>query len=69
MTCSRAQLTATRPGFEPGTPWSVVRDANHCASPPFLPSHCLNWCAGKDPMAVSFEKDYHNKQIVSLEEE
>ena len=27
---------ATRPGLEPGTPWSVVRDANQCASPP----HC-----------------------------
>ena len=28
------QRTATQPGLEPGTPWSVVRNANHCASPP-----------------------------------
>ena len=33
MTCSRPQQTVPRPGLEPGTPWSVVRDANHCASP------------------------------------
>ena len=25
---------ATRPGLEPGTPWSVIRDANQWASPP-----------------------------------
>ena len=36
VTCSRPQRTATRPGLEPGTPWSVVRDANHCASQPPL---------------------------------
>ena len=34
VTCSRPQRTATRPGLEPVTPWSVVRDANQCASPP-----------------------------------
>ena len=34
FTDSRSQRTATRPGLEPGTPWSVVRDADHCASPP-----------------------------------
>ena len=34
MTCSRPQRTATRQGLEPGTPWSVVRGANHSASPP-----------------------------------
>ena len=34
VTCSRPQRTATRSGLEPGTPWSIVRDANHCASPP-----------------------------------
>ena len=34
VTCSKPQRTATRPDLEPGTPWSVVRDANHCASPP-----------------------------------
>ena len=34
VTCSRPQRTATRPGLEPGTPWSIVRDTNHCASPP-----------------------------------
>ena len=34
VTCSRSQRLATRPGLEPGTPWSVVRGANHCASPP-----------------------------------
>ena len=28
MTCSRPQRTATRPCLEPGTPGSVVRDAN-----------------------------------------
>ena len=33
MPCSRPQRTATRPGLEPGTPWPVVRDAYHCASP------------------------------------
>ena len=34
MTCSRPQQTVPRPGLEPGTPWSVVLDANQCASPP-----------------------------------
>ena len=34
VTCSRPQRTATRPGLEPGTPWSVVHDTNHCPSPP-----------------------------------
>ena len=34
VTCSRPQQTVPRPGLEPGTPWSVVRDAKHCASPP-----------------------------------
>ena len=29
MTCSRPQQTATRPGLELGTPWSVVCDPNH----------------------------------------
>ena len=38
MTCSRSQRTATRPGLEPGTPWSIVRDANHCASLPTTPT-------------------------------
>ena len=33
VTCSKPQRTATRPGLEPGTPWSVVRDVIHCASP------------------------------------
>ena len=33
MICSSSQRTATRPGLEPGTSWSVVHDANHCASP------------------------------------
>ena len=34
VTCSRPQQTVPRPGLEPGTPWSVVRDAKLCASPP-----------------------------------
>ena len=34
VTCSRPQRKATRQGLEPGTPWSVVSDANHCASLP-----------------------------------
>ena len=29
------QQTVPRPGLEPGVPWSVVCDANHCASPPY----------------------------------
>ena len=42
MTCSRPQRTATRPGLEPGTPLSVVRGANHCASPPHLDAVIAN---------------------------
>ena len=34
VTCSRPQQTVPRPGLEPGTPWSVVRIAYHCASLP-----------------------------------
>ena len=33
VSCSRPQRTATRSGLEPGIPWSVVRDVNHCANP------------------------------------
>ena len=29
-TCSRPQQTVPQPGLEPGTPWSLVRNANHC---------------------------------------
>ena len=39
MACSRPQQMATRSGLEPWTPWIVVHDANHCASPP---PPCLN---------------------------
>ena len=34
VTCSKPKQTVPRPGLEPVTPWSVVCDANHCASPP-----------------------------------
>ena len=34
VTCSRPRRKASRPGLEPGTHWSVVCDAKHCASPP-----------------------------------
>ena len=34
VTCSRPQQTVPRPGHEPGTPWSVVRDTSHCDSLP-----------------------------------
>ena len=34
MTCSRPQQTVPQPCLEPGTPWSIVRDAHHWASPP-----------------------------------
>ena len=43
VTCSRLQRTATRPGLEPGTPWSVVRDPHHCAIPPLV--HYMNTSA------------------------
>ena len=33
MNCSRPQQTVPRLGLKIGTPWSVVRDANLCASP------------------------------------
>ena len=46
MTCLRPQRTATRPGLELGTPWSVVRDANHCATKP-------NYVTPKHIFAVS----------------
>ena len=43
VTCSRPQQTVPRPGLEPGTPWSVVRDAKHCASPPPLEVSSLKY--------------------------
>ena len=36
VTCSRPLGTGTRPGLEPGTPWSIVCDANHCINLMFL---------------------------------
>ena len=45
MTCTRPQRTTIRPGLEPGTPWSVVHDASHCASPPPKPLDLNKFCS------------------------
>ena len=55
VTCSRPQQTVPWPGLEPGTPWSVVRDANQCASPPhfFLSRYTASRPRGHSRQAVS----------------
>ena len=56
MTCSRPQRTVTRPGLEPGTPWSVVRNANHCASPPLLLTRYTTECIVTHIMSLTSNK-------------
>ena len=58
VTCSRPQRTATRPGREPGTPWSVVRDANHCVSPPPGADTLQSFSEGLKHTTSNFDKEY-----------
>ena len=60
----------TRPGLEPGTPWSVVRDANHCASPPLTLyttlSHNLIKEELLDLIERAFKQFYKNEDTLYL---